>query len=242
MSRLIVATLLVAVVVLAGCVGGFGGQETATPATTSEPTVDSTAVPATTAPGAQETMSAVTSTATVESTDGSTGAATATTSEQIPPVTFLSQGYPTGGSGLVSQAGGPRGEPVLAAGEPVEVTVRIENRERRPMNYTTVIQIKRLQLTDADPNVTERWTLAQFPVSVDAGESNETVQTITPNMSGEEYLRLDTLVYAGDTPATPTRENAYNNSDMQQPAFSSIPINVTTDDLTPAAVTTNQSG
>ena len=196
-------------VVLAGCVGTFGGQETATPA------------------------------ATPEATDEPTAPAPGTTGERVPPITMLRQASPTGGSGYLASQGG---EPTFVAGKPVEVTVGIYNRERRPMNYTTVIQIKRLELTDSGPNVTERWNLAQFPVSVDAGESNETVQTITPNMSGEGFLRLDTLVYAGDPPATPTRENAYNNSEMQQPAFSSIPINVTTDDLTPAVVTTNTSG
>jgi len=232
MPRIIMVALLVTIFVFAGCIGGSGGPGAEAPETTSAPTTDSTPAPATTSFGGQETT-ASTVTSTIKSTDGSAESESRTTEEY--PVISDVEGFPTGGSGFVPQARGPaRGEPVLEAGKPVEVTVKIDNKERQPMNYTTIIQIMRLEMTDSGPNVTKRWNLVRSSVSVAAGEENVSVYTITPNMTGGD-LRLNTLLYASDPPAVPAPENAYNNSNMTQPAFRSVPVFITND---PSSITT----
>lgn len=88
----------------------------------------------------------------------------------------------------------------VGIGEPVELSLYIENREGREVTYTVVPQIQDVE----DGEVVRRETLEQRRVTVGPDQSIVTEGTVEPTMEGEE-LRLVYLLYVDDSPAEPTR-------------------------------------
>lgn len=85
------------------------------------------------------------------------------------------------------------------------LVVGVENEEGTTQRYTVVVQLQRVA---DDGTVTERTRLTTFEPTVESGERWTTRHRPTAEMSGNE-LRLTYLLYEGDAPANPTRENAY---------------------------------
>ena len=85
------------------------------------------------------------------------------------------------------------------------IVLGIENQEGTTQRYTVVVQLQRVA---DDGTVTERTRLTTFTPTVEPGEEWTTRHQPTPRMSGNE-LRLTYLLYRGDAPANPTRDNAY---------------------------------
>lgn len=85
------------------------------------------------------------------------------------------------------------------------LVLTVENQEGTTQQYTVVAQLQRVA---DDGSVTRRTRLTTFSPAVRAGEEWTTRHQPTPQMTGND-LRLTYLLYKGDAPATPTRENAY---------------------------------
>lgn len=184
MARILGSLLVLTIVVASGCTGVFGGPGTTTPA----------AGPAN---GSVGTSSAAST--------GSTGTSAATPAGGSTVTANRSYTLFTGGSPRSNASPGPR---TFVAGQPVTVSVTIDNKEGQRTNYTTVVQIVRLNGTGSDASVTERRILDRFTTGLAAGESRTTTRTVVPNMTGQKLL-LTFLLYKSDPPATPTTGNAY---------------------------------
>lgn len=108
---------------------------------------------------------------------------------------------------------------LVAAGYPTEfdlgdsepVIVGVENHEAETLEYTVVIQLQEVEQANNETEVIERQELDRFTTPAIA--DNETYhhdQELTPTMAGED-LRLQFLLYRGEAPDEPTRENAYRD-------------------------------
>jgi hypothetical protein len=206
MARTTGLLLVVMIVLVAGCAGVFGGQETTTP--TATPTTTPTDTPTKTA----------TDTSTSVSTSTSTPASTNTKS-----YTLFSGGDPRSNASL-----GPR---TFVEGKPLTVNVSITNGKNRRVNYTTVIQLVRFNGTGPNAAITERRRLDQFTTSLESGANRTVTRTVTPNTTGQELL-LMFLLYKSDPPATPTSSNSHmyfatpisvNSSSQQASRPSALP-------------------
>ena len=93
-------------------------------------------------------------------------------------------------------------------GEPKPLVVGIENHERRPVNYTVVVALQRIDDRNGSTTVVEQRRVGRFRVRVGANESRLRRHTVAPPMTGER-LRLAYLLYRGPVPRNPTVENAY---------------------------------
>lgn len=82
-------------------------------------------------------------------------------------------------------------------GETTTLHVGIGNHERRPMDYTVVVKLDGTELDRTRTRVGE-------------GVTKRVEQPVTPTKSGDR-LRLEFLLYKGDPPAEPSRENAYRS-------------------------------
>lgn len=190
--------LVVAMVLAAGCTGVFGGQGTTTDTATS--TVAGTDVPVETATDTATPASTSPLTATGASTPTAPSTATsASTSANAQSYTLFSGGSPRSNTSLGSRT--------FVAGEPLMVDVSITNRKNRRINYTTVVQLARINGTGPDAAITERRQLDRFTTSLEPGANRTVTRTVTPNMTGDELL-LWFLLYESDPPATPTTGNA----------------------------------
>jgi hypothetical protein len=185
MARILGPLLVLTMVVASGCTGVFGGPGTTTPA--AEP-----------ANGSMETSSAA-------STGASTGTPATTPAGGSTVTANRSYTLFSGGSPRSNTSRGPG---TFVAGQPMTVSVTIDNREGQRTNYTTVVQLVRLNGTGSDASVTERRMLDRFTTGLAAGESRTTTRTVVPNMTGQRLL-LTFLLYKSDPPATPTTGNAY---------------------------------
>ena len=95
----------------------------------------------------------------------------------------------------------------LTTGQPQQLTVQLQNDEGEPANYSVVVQLQRYD----GEEVLTRNTLERF--STQTVPDNRTWQrqhTITPNIA-EDDLQLVYLLYQGEPPQNPTRENAYRS-------------------------------
>ncbi|WP_331234196.1 DUF1616 domain-containing protein [Natronorarus salvus] len=95
-------------------------------------------------------------------------------------------------------------------GETQSLVVGIENNEHESVEYTVVIQLERVDGEGNETEVVEREELDRFEESLAHNESVHRTQDVTPTMTGEE-LRLTFLLYDGEVPEEPTRENAYRD-------------------------------
>jgi uncharacterized membrane protein len=94
----------------------------------------------------------------------------------------------------------------FTAGEGQPLVVGVENHERETVAYTVVVLLEALE---GDETV-EAEELDRFGLELDHGERERGEHTVTPELVGEE-LRLSYLLYAGEPPAEPTQENAYEH-------------------------------
>jgi len=90
-------------------------------------------------------------------------------------------------------------------GENASIFVRVQNHEERPVNYTVVSQLQRVNGTGASPQVIEVVAQDRFHVAVNAGNSR-TIERSPTTPNGE--FRLVYLFYKGDAPDDPTPANA----------------------------------
>lgn len=93
-------------------------------------------------------------------------------------------------------------------GEAQSVMVGIENHEYETVEYTVVVQLERVESNEAGSEVVERDELDRFSSTLEHEETGHREYQVVPTMAGEQ-LRLTFLLYDGDVPETPTRENAY---------------------------------
>lgn len=94
----------------------------------------------------------------------------------------------------------------MVEGDSASLVVGVENHERRAQEYTVVVQLHRVE----GEEVTERAELDRFSDTVPPGETWQVDHEATPTLVGED-LRLTYLLYRGEPPETPTRENAYHD-------------------------------
>ncbi|MFA9416698.1 DUF1616 domain-containing protein [Natrinema sp. HArc-T2] len=92
----------------------------------------------------------------------------------------------------------------VAPGTSIPVTVAIENHERAQQDYTVVIQEQTLE----DDAVVERAELQRFNTTVADGATARNERSVTPTAGAGETVRISVLLYHDEPPATPTNENA----------------------------------
>lgn len=83
------------------------------------------------------------------------------------------------------------------------VQLAITNQEGSDVSYTTVVQLEQVQSGE----VTSAETVDSFSTSVPAGGTERTPYQV--QQSGGSNTRLAFLVYEGEPPSDPSRENAY---------------------------------
>jgi hypothetical protein len=208
--KILSVTIAVTVVLMAGCTGTFGSQGTATETSIST---------------ASDTKTATsTETPAETASDTETGSGTAASIGNTSIIT-----------GSIAQSGG-----TFTEGEATPVRLEIINYEGQQVNYTTVIQLVRFNVTGPNATVTERQTLDRFTTTRKAGGgSNQTItRTIAPNTTTNatgEALLLGFYLYKHNPPAKPTFDNAYK--------YSRFEVNVTnsSQEETTGALTTTQN-
>lgn len=97
----------------------------------------------------------------------------------------------------------------FSLGESKPIVVGVGNHEHEPTQYSVVVQLQRVEITDNETQIRERTELDRFK-SPEIGH-NDTWNTeigIRPMIEGES-LRVQFLLYRGDVPTDPTGENAY---------------------------------
>ncbi len=98
--------------------------------------------------------------------------------------------------------------PNFTVDESDQLTVRIQNHEREPTNYTVVVQLQRVNNAG---DVLAREELDRFSTStIPTNRTWQRQHTVTPTFAGEN-VQLTYLLYRGDAPANPTKQNAYES-------------------------------
>ena len=97
--------------------------------------------------------------------------------------------------------------PAVRQGTPATIHLLVHNREGKPINYTVIIQIRRLTSSEGTgANAPTRRTVATPTVTVPAGEHTFVTPTITIDETGAYELTY--LLYKSDPPRSPTEETA----------------------------------
>lgn len=94
----------------------------------------------------------------------------------------------------------------LVRGDSEPLTVGIENHEDRPMDYSVVVALQRVE-TGEEMRVLEDRQLDRFEASVADGETWTDEYQVTPTIVGED-LRLVFLLYEDEPPEDPSQANA----------------------------------
>ncbi|MFD1564294.1 DUF1616 domain-containing protein [Haloarchaeobius amylolyticus] len=89
-------------------------------------------------------------------------------------------------------------------GTSIPVTIAIENHEGHQQEYTVVIQEQTLE----DDAVVERTELQRLNTTVSNGATARGERSVTPTAGANETVRISVLLYQDEPPATPTTENA----------------------------------
>lgn len=93
------------------------------------------------------------------------------------------------------------------------VIVGISNHEGRPVNYSVVVQLQRVEIQNNSTRVIETQRIDRLDAYVEANDTLNRPHSISPTMTGEE-LRLQYLLYRDSVPSNPTAENAYRSSQL----------------------------
>lgn len=94
--------------------------------------------------------------------------------------------------------------PAVEAGEPVPLTIAVENREGDDTEYTAVVQEQWL----SDGTVHDRTEIDRLEYAVSDGETAYGERDVTPVVDSGT-VRIAVLLYVDDVPETPTTDNAY---------------------------------
>ena len=94
--------------------------------------------------------------------------------------------------------------------ETAELIVGIENYEYETTDYTVVVQLQEVVSEGNESTVVERTEIDRFGTTLEHNETHHERHTLRPTMTGDD-LRVQYLLYDGDAPAEPTRENAYRD-------------------------------
>lgn len=92
----------------------------------------------------------------------------------------------------------------IESGESIPLTIAIENQEGADREYTVVVQEQVLE----DGTVVERTELRRIEATVSDGSTGIGERSVTPTAEPGNTVRVSVLLYDGDPPATPTNENA----------------------------------
>jgi len=92
----------------------------------------------------------------------------------------------------------------VAPGTSIPITIAIENHEGTQQDYTVVIQQQVLE----DDAVVERTELQRLNTTVADGTTARSERSVTPTVAANETVRISVLLYHDEPPATPTNENA----------------------------------
>lgn len=98
----------------------------------------------------------------------------------------------------------------LTAGTTTPFTVGVRNHEFEPVSYTVVVELQRTERRDATAPIREERELGRFRLSTAHGDTVEYEYNVSSTMTGED-LRLVYLLYRGDPPSDPSRQNAYRS-------------------------------
>lgn len=92
----------------------------------------------------------------------------------------------------------------VESGESIPVTVSIENQEGNQQRYTVVVQEQVVE----DGEVVERTELQRIDTTVSDGATASGERSVTPTAGSGETVRISLLLYHDEPPATPTNDNA----------------------------------
>jgi uncharacterized membrane protein len=93
-------------------------------------------------------------------------------------------------------------------GESRSLVVGVGNHEHRPVNYSLVVELQRVQVRNNSTTVLEEDRLRAWQFRVADNRTVTRNHSIAPTLTGQR-LRLAYLLYRGQPPADPTVENAY---------------------------------
>lgn len=88
----------------------------------------------------------------------------------------------------------------VTRGEPIDVTLTVENQEGVETEYTVLFVLERVRTAGDDADVLERERLDRRTVTVADGETLREQISVEPTMLGND-LRLSVLVVEGETPS-----------------------------------------
>lgn len=95
----------------------------------------------------------------------------------------------------------------FTAGESRPVVVTLTNQEGEPHDYTVIAKYQRVDRTPNETQVVSERRLGTFEEDVAPGETARIRHHLEPNQSATN-ARVVYLLYTGDPPTNPTRENA----------------------------------
>ena len=93
-------------------------------------------------------------------------------------------------------------------GESKQLHVGVGNHEHRPVTYSVVVLLQRVELRNNSTRVLAERELSQYRTFVEANETDLRELTVAPTMTGER-LRLQFLLYRRAPPPEPSASNAY---------------------------------
>lgn len=94
----------------------------------------------------------------------------------------------------------------FAAGEPQSLVVGIGNHEHRPVTYTVIVEVQRVDIVENETVIRDAQRLRRFQTRINSNETWHRPHTVAPQLTGDR-LRLQYLLYQGD-PATPLNRSA----------------------------------
>ncbi|KTG08967.1 hypothetical protein AUR64_14255 [Haloprofundus marisrubri] len=101
----------------------------------------------------------------------------------------------------------------LTQGEPASLYVGIGNQEHEPVNYTLLVELQRVSISNNSTTVVEKQRIHRLETRLAHNETWHHNHTVQPQLTGKR-LRLTYLLYKSDPPAEPTIENAYQETHL----------------------------
>ncbi len=97
----------------------------------------------------------------------------------------------------------------LVEGEPVELTVGVENHEHDSIEYTVVVLVEEVESDDGEPTVSDRHEVTTYETGMlDHGETWRHDHEVASPITGDD-LRLTYLLYKDEPPDDPSPDTAY---------------------------------
>jgi uncharacterized membrane protein len=101
----------------------------------------------------------------------------------------------------------------LTVGEPTELVVGVHNDEHRRVDYTVVVQLQEVTVSDDTTTVRRSRELRQFSPTLTHNQTWQQPHELRPPISGEG-LRLQYLLFRGTAPDDASAENAYRRAHL----------------------------